>query len=69
MRKSIIMRLLTLVTIFSILATTNANTYAQEFNTGTPGDDDISSGDGNDFNVGQGGDDTIDSGDGDDTNS
>jgi hypothetical protein len=62
------MGLLTLEAIFSMLDTTNADMYAQEFNPGTPGDDNIESGDRNDFNVGQGGDVKIDSGDGDDTN-
>ena len=67
MQKSVIMGLLTLVTISSILATTN--TYAQdEVNIGTPGDDDISSEDGVDFNDGGDGDDTISSDGGDDTN-
>ena len=57
------MGLLTLVAIFSILATTN--TYAE---TGTDGDDDISTGSDDDLNAGGGGDDSIDSDGGDDTN-
>jgi hypothetical protein len=50
MQKNIIMRLLTLVAFFSILATTN--TYAE---TGTDGDDDISTGSDDDLNAGGGG--------------
>jgi Ca2+-binding RTX toxin-like protein len=68
MQKSEIMGLVTIVAIFSILATVNANIYAQEINVGTDGDDKIKSGDGDDGNIGLSGDDKISSGDGDDFN-